>query len=81
MLKSLRSGSGTDDVFIPTWEHYTELSFMAPTVELGETESSIIGPQQEVSAETQSEEAPDLCPLDVSNFISMPIITLLYNSH
>lgn len=43
------SGSGTDALATPTWEYYQSLSFLAPTVTLRSTESSIAPPTPAVS--------------------------------
>ena len=39
--QSTRSGDGTSEVYKPTWPYFESLLFLAPTVELRETESTI----------------------------------------
>ena len=44
VVKSSTSGSGTNEVFKPTWAYYEDLMFLKPTVTVNPTESSIERP-------------------------------------
>ena len=40
--KSSKSGAGAAEVYVPKWPYYSALNFLATTVEINATESSII---------------------------------------